>query len=91
MIEQGKVYAECGGYSMTYYTFWKCVRVTEKSAWLIELGKRWASHDGYGQSGMTVCTMEPKHDNPKEKMVRRTAYIGSEYHEGEQLYENYMD
>lgn len=87
LIEQGKVYAKCCGYSMTYYNFYKCVRTTKASAWLQPLGKRWVSGDG--QQGMVVCTMEPT--DGEIKMVRRNKYIGSEYKEGEQLYEDHAD
>lgn len=87
LIEQGKVYAHNYGYSICAYEFYKCVRTTKASAWLQPLGKRWVSGDG--QQGMVVCTMEPI--DGEIKMVRRNKYIGSEYKEGEQLYEDHCD
>lgn len=87
-IEVGKIYAHNYGYSICAYEFFKCVRATDKSAWLQELGKRWVSGDG--QQGTVICTEEPLLDKPI-KMVRQGTYIGSEYTRGEELWEDHMD
>ena len=86
-IEAGKIYAHNYGYSICAYEFFKCVRATDKSAWLQELGKKWVSGDG--QQGMVVCTGE--HLDKPLKMVRQGTYIGSEYNMGDELYEDHCD
>ncbi len=86
-IEPGKIYAHNYGYSICAYEFFLCVRATEKSAWLVKLGKKWVSGDG--QQGMVVCTGERYDDPPK--MVRQGTYIGSEYKMGDELYEDHCD
>ena len=86
--EVGKIYAHNYGYSICAYEFFKCVRVSDSSAWLQELGKRWVSGDG--QQGMVVCTEVPIPGKPL-RVVRHTKYMGSEYTPGTQLYEDHMD
>lgn len=87
--EKDKVYAKNWGYSIVAYDFYKCIKATEKSAWFIKLGKRFVSGDG--QQGFVVCTYEPDKHDTKIKCVRQGTFMGSEYHEGEQLYEDHMD
>lgn len=86
-FEVGKLYAKCGGYNMTYYDFYKCVRVSDKSAWFQELNKKWVDGDGF--QGHVICTGEPL-DKPLV-CARHSKFMGREFEMGELFYEDHLD
>ena len=49
-----------GGCTMQLPTFYKVVKRTEKTVWLIELESQLVEHDGYGQVGHKIPVDIPK-------------------------------
>jgi len=86
-FEPGKLYAKNAGYSMTFYDFYKCVRVSDKSAWFQKLGKKWVDGDGF--QGHVMCTGE--HLDEPLICVRHGKYMGSEFKMGELFWEDHLD
>ena len=53
-------------YNARYPEFARVTKATDKSVWLEKLGKKWLSHDGYGQNGYRV----PDFDAPAKSFNR---------------------
>ena len=53
-FEVGQITFCNGGCTMQLPTFYKVVKRTEKTVWLIELESQLVEHDGYGQVGQII-------------------------------------
>lgn len=101
-IKVGDILAGTWGYSMVIPCFYKVIKLTEKRAKVIELGRRMVSDDGYGQRGYEVPTDYPK-DWGKEEQARPYKdgeywLVGSRYSlrflskwDGKPIWADYMD
>lgn len=87
-VKVGDIYAECFGYSMILFNFYKVMKVSDKSVWLQELTKK-VTEDTTDCFRPYVVAGEPKPDTPV-KCVRRTKYIGSKWN-GQPLQEDHLD
>lgn len=65
-MKVGDIIVYAHHYSARYPNFARVTKATEKTVWLEKLGKKWTTHDGYGQNGYRV----PDFDAPTTPMKR---------------------
>lgn len=87
-LKPGTIISRCHGYDMTYYTFFKVVRVSDKSIFLQEYESKVHPDTDDGFRPLVV----PDFDRPKGKVIRKgiTSYIGNVWG-GKPLRENLLD
>lgn len=69
-----------GGCTMQLPTFYKVVRLTKKTVWLIELQDHLIEHDGYSQVGTKIPVDQPK-GNVFQKRIKNWKDSGHEFQE----------
>lgn len=87
-LKPGTVISRCYGYSMVLYSFFKVVRVSDKSIFLQEYESKIHPDTNDGFRPLVV----PDFDRPKGKIVRKslTTYIGNVW-DGKPCQEDHLD
>lgn len=87
-FKPGDIIARCYGYSMILYSFFKVVRVSDKSIFLQEYESKIHPDTDDGFRPLVV----PDLDKPKGKLIRKslTTYIGNLW-DGKPCQEDHLD
>lgn len=72
MVEAGRIYVETCGYSVTYYKFWKVLRVTDKSMIVQQYAKK--HYSGNYMNQCVVADLNTPVGKPRRFKLNK--YIG---------------
>ena len=78
-IKVGDILVCSWGYSMSLVDFYKVVKVTAKSAFLLKMGNKTVEHDSYGMYSRVMPSEICTTDKPLMRRIQRSHYDGELY------------